>query len=263
LYDAWDARKVFSVKAKILLVDDEENVLTQMRLVFAADYQTLTSSTEEEAIQVFSHNKPAVVISDLSLKPHDPSDLGGMRLLERMLSEEPATRVIIVTGNNQQTNALRAIQLGASDYYIKPIRVDELKVMVQRALHLHILQQKLYHSSSRVGEGVMDTEDRISGSVVLSPHPVLKPIDSRLASDAVPTGVNLKVAKRALEIDFVKKALSRNQGIVSRAARELGISRVNLYELIQKYGIRIQEFKQQRSNRNQQSYLNRREGSIT
>jgi len=244
------------VKSKILLVDDEENVLTQMRLVFEPDYEALTSSNEEEAIQVFRDNKPAVVISDLSLKPHDPSDLGGMRLLERILSEEPATRVIIVTGNNQQTNALRAIQLGASDYYSKPIRVEELKVMVQRALHLHVLQQMLYHTYSRSGERVTDTIGKakrmgdiplVSRSVVLSPHAVLKPSDLGLALDPVPTDVNLKLAKKAIEIDFVKKALSRNKGIVSRAARELGISRVNLYDLIQKYSIRIQEFKLQRS----------------
>jgi DNA-binding NtrC family response regulator len=149
-----------------------------------------------------------------------------MRLLERILSEEPTTRVIIITGNNQQANALRAIQLGASDYYSKPIRVEELKVMVQRALHLHVLQQKLYHTYSRSGEGVTGTTD-----------------------------VNLKLAKKAIEIDFVKKALSRNKGIVSRAARELGISRVNLYDLIQKYDIRIQEFKPQLSNRSHQAQL--------
>lgn len=244
------------MKAKILLVDDEEKVLTQMRLVFAPDYDALTSSNEEEAIQIFRDNKPAVVISDLSLKPHDPSDLGGMRLLERILSEEPATRVIIVTGNNQQTNALRAIQLGASDYYSKPIRVEELKVMVQRALHLHVLQQKLYLNCSRSGEGVTGMFGRaksigdvplIKNSVVLSPHSVLKPNAWGLALDPAPTNVNLKLAKQAIEIDFVRRALSRNKGIVSRAARELGISRVNLYDLIQKYSIRTQEFKLQRS----------------
>lgn len=252
------------MKSKILLVDDEENVLTQMRLIFELDYEAFTSSNEEEAIQVFRDKKPAVVISDLSLKPHDPSDLGGMRLLERILSEEPATRVIIVTGNNQQTNALRAIQLGASDYYSKPIRVEELKVMVQRALHLHVLQQKLYHTYSRSGEGVTDRMGKsngmwdiplISTSVVLSPRSVLKPSDLGPALDPVSTDVNLKLAKKAIEIDFVKKALFRNKGIVSRAARELGISRVNLYDLIQKYGIRIQEFKPQLSNRSHQAYL--------
>jgi DNA-binding NtrC family response regulator len=44
-------------------------------------------------------------------------------------------------------------------------------------------------------------------------------------------------------MDFVRKALRRNGGIISRAARELGISRVNLYELMERYNIRIQEFK--------------------
>ncbi|HEX9788665.1 MAG TPA: helix-turn-helix domain-containing protein, partial [Candidatus Binatia bacterium] len=63
------------------------------------------------------------------------------------------------------------------------------------------------------------------------------------ALDQIPTDVNLKFAKKAIEMDFVKKALSRNHGVVSRAARELGISRVNLYELIEKYNLRLQEFK--------------------
>jgi len=229
------------VKSKILLVDDEENVLTQMRLVFEPDYEALISSNEEEAIQVFRDNKPAVVISDLCLKPHDPSDLGGMRLLERILSEEPATRVIIVTANNQQTNALRAIQLGASDYYSKPIRVEDLKVMVQRALHLHVLQQKLYRAHSRSGTEIVES------------------IGQAKDTGDIPLDFNLKLAKKAIEIDFVKKALARNNGIVSRAARELGISRVNLYELVQKYSIQIQEFKLQRSTPNRQSQMHRRE----
>ena len=54
---------------------------------------------------------------------------------------------------------------------------------------------------------------------------------------------NLKEAKRAIEIEYVRKALLRSRGIVSRAAKELGISRVNLYELMAKYGIPIEEFK--------------------
>jgi DNA-binding NtrC family response regulator len=65
--------------------------------------------------------------------------------------------------------------------------------------------------------------------------------------DPVPSEVNLKFAKKAIELDFVKKALSKNKGIVSRAARELGISRVNLYELIEKYSIQVQEYKVNRA----------------
>ena len=90
---------------------------------------------------------------------------------------------------------------------------------------------------------VRELENLISRTVVLSPRNVLKANDLGLAFDVMPTEVNLKFAKKAMEIDFVKKALARNRGIVSRAARELGISRVHLYELIDKYEILIQQFK--------------------
>jgi two-component system, NtrC family, response regulator len=398
------------------------------------------------------------------LNPHNPVDLGGMRLLEQILSQEPSTRALVVTGNDDEENALRAVRLGAFDYYAKPIRLEELKVIIRRAFHIHQLQQKVQQNDSTFADGgfhrmvgtsksmkdifrfiervavsdisvlicgesgtgkemvahaihlqsqrknnpfvvvncgaipenlleselfghekgsftgahaqkrgkfelahtgtlfldeigelaaplqvkllrflqdrkiervggtqpididvriiaatnrdlkkdmenhvfredlyyrlkvvpldmpplrerkediiplaqhflkkfskehrkspvtlspeaegallmhpwpgnVRELENLISRSVVLSPRSVLKPSDLGFALDQIPTDVNLKFAKKAIEMDFVKKALSRNGGIVSRAARELGISRVNLYELIEKYNIRLQEFK--------------------
>jgi two-component system NtrC family response regulator len=90
---------------------------------------------------------------------------------------------------------------------------------------------------------IRELENMISRSVVLSSRTILKPNDLGFALDQIPTDVNLKFAKKAIEMDFVKKALHRNGGIVSRAARELGISRVNLYELLEKYNIRPQDFK--------------------
>jgi DNA-binding NtrC family response regulator len=78
---------------------------------------------------------------------------------------------------------------------------------------------------------------------VLSPRNLLTPSDLGFTADQIRNDVNLKVAKKAIELEFLNKALTRNHGIVSRAARELGISRVNLYELIEKYNLRLQEFK--------------------
>jgi len=98
---------------------------------------------------------------------------------------------------------------------------------------------------------VRELENLISRAVVLSPHAVIKQRDLGFPLDHIPTDVNLKFAKKALEMDFVRKALSQNKGIVSRAARELGISRVNLYELIQKYNIHIQEFKMSGASKSQ------------
>ncbi|HEX9147427.1 MAG TPA: helix-turn-helix domain-containing protein, partial [Candidatus Binatia bacterium] len=90
---------------------------------------------------------------------------------------------------------------------------------------------------------VRELENLISRAVVLSPHTALKPSDLGFALDHIPTDVNLKFAKQSIEMDFVRTALERHKGIVSRAARELGISRVNLYELVDRYKIQIEDFK--------------------
>jgi two-component system NtrC family response regulator len=451
------------VKPKILLVDDEENILKQMRWALEPDYDVFTTSDEGEAMSLFEQEKPPVVTLDLSLNPQNPADLGGMRLLDQMLSLAPVTRAIVITGNDDEANAMRAVRLGALDYYAKPIRLEELKVMISRATRIHQLQQRvqendessdgafhgivgtsksmkdiyrfiqrvaasdisvlisgesgtgkevvahaLHEQSQRknnpfvvvncgaipenlleselfghekgsftgahvqkrgkfelantgtlfldeIGElvpplqvkllrflqdrkiervgstqplevdvrivaatnrdlkrdmenhvfredlyyrlrvvpldmpplrarkediillaqyflkkycqehrkqpitlspeaegallmhpwpgNVRELENLISRSVVMSPRSVLKPSDLGFALDQIPTDVNLKFARKAIEKDFVQKALHRNTGIVSRAARELGISRVNLYELIEKYEIRVKEFK--------------------
>ena len=457
------------MQPKILLVDDEENILKQMRWALESDYEVFTSSIEGEAMSLFEKERPPVVTLDLSLNPHNPADLGGMRLLEQILAHEPSTRAIVVTGNDDNQNALRAVRLGAFDYYAKPVRLEELKVMIKRAHHIHQLQQQVQLEVQHFGDGfhgmvgvsksmknifrfiervavsdisvlicgesgtgkevvahaihlqsqrknspfvvvncgaipenlleselfghekgaftgahaqkrgkfelahtgtlfldeigelapplqvkllrflqdrkiervggtqpmevdvriiaatnrdlkkdmenhlfredlyyrlkvvpldmpplrerkediiplaqyflkkfckehrkppitlspegegallmhpwpgnVRELENLISRAVVMSSRSVLKPSDLGFAFDQIPTDVNLKFAKKAIEMDFVKKALYRNGGIVSRAARELGISRVNLYELIEKYNIRIQEFKALRANK--------------
>jgi len=452
---------------KLLLVDDDEKILKQLRWALEPDYQVLTSSIEGEALSLFERERPPVVTLDLSLNPHNPADLGGMRLLEQILSDEPMTRVIVITGNEDDQNALRAVRLGALDYYAKPVKLDELKIMIQRAFHVYNLHQRVHQNEQTTGDGfygmvgrstcmkhifrfiervsvsdisilicgesgtgkevvaqaiharsqrknnpfvvvncgaipdnlleselfghekgaftgahaqklgkfelahtgtlfldeigelapslqvkllrflqdrrieriggiqpmevdvriiaatnrdlkrdmenhlfredlyyrlkvvplempplrerkediiplaqyflkkfckehrkppitlspeaegallmhpwpgnVRELENLISRSVVLSPRAVLKPSDLGFALNQIPTDVNLKFAKKAIEMDFVKKALHRNGGIVSRAARELGISRVNLYELLEKYNIRPQEFKMMRT----------------
>ena len=144
--------------AKILLVDDEESILKQMRWALEADYAVFTAATESDALNLFEREKMPAVTLDLSLKPANPMDLGGMRLLERILAKEPSTRVIVVTGNNEHSTALQAVRLGAFDYYSKPVRLEELKVMIQRACNIHRLYQDLqqsYSGSSNEFQGII------------------------------------------------------------------------------------------------------------
>ena len=141
------------MKPKILLVDDEENILKQMRWALDPDYEVFTTSDEGEAMSIFEQEKPPVVTLDLSLNPQNPADLGGIRLLDQMLSLAPVTRAIVITGNDDEANAMRAVRLGALDYYAKPIRLEELKVMISRATRIHQLQQRVHESDESTDGG--------------------------------------------------------------------------------------------------------------
>jgi two-component system NtrC family response regulator len=455
------------VKKPILIVDDEENILKQMRRALESEYHVLTAADQIEANAALEQHRPAVVILDLLLNPGRPADLAGLEFLDKILTRDPSTRVIIVTGNNEERNALQAMRLGAFDYYFKPFRLDEIKVIIQRAFHIHDLQQRMHQGDPRshgvfqgivggsksmqeifgfikrvalsdasvlicgesgtgkelvahaihrqsarkdhpfvavncgaipenlleselfghekgaftgaysqkrgkfeladkgtlfldeIGElaaplqvkllrflqdrkiervggihsteldvriiaatnrdlqkdmenhvfredlyyrlkvvpleipplrerkediitlaqyflkkycqehrkpsitlsseaertllsyawpgNVRELENVISRAVVLSPHALLRRSDLGVGPAPMTSNVNLKLAKKVMEEDFVKKALSSNNGVVSRAARDLGISRVNLYELMNKYGIQIQDFKVDRA----------------
>ena len=222
------------MKPKILLVDDEDQLLAQMRWVLDADYEILTATNERDALNAFAAERPSVAVVDLSLNRASPLDLGGLRLIEKFLEQDPATRIIVVTGIEDDTNALQAVRLGAYDYYSKPIRLADLKVMIQRAVEVHRIHQRL----NSIQAGANRT---LKNQIQSGPLPLLNGPGREIES--IGNEVNLKLAKRAIELEFVKKALAKNNGIVSRAARELGFSRVNLYELIEKHNIGINEFK--------------------
>src|SRR4029077_18356427 len=119
--------------------------------VLEAEYEVFIASIESEAMTTFEREKVAVVPLDLSLNPGDTADLSGLRLLERMLVQEPSTRVIVVTGNNDQTTALQAVRLGAFDYYSKPVRMEDLRVMTQRGCHIYRIYQHVQQSYSGSG----------------------------------------------------------------------------------------------------------------
>ncbi|MGH7772879.1 MAG: sigma-54-dependent transcriptional regulator [Candidatus Binatia bacterium] len=90
---------------------------------------------------------------------------------------------------------------------------------------------------------VRQLENLINRAILLTPDSVLYPSVLGFGLDQAANDVNLKHAKKVMEIEYVQRALLRNKGIVSRAARDLGISRVNLYELMGKHAINSVEFK--------------------
>ena len=82
-------------------------------------------------------HEPAVVTLDLGLPP-DPDGTGeGFATLTEILAIKPDTKVIVASGHGARESALKAIALGAYDFYRKPVDIDELGLIVARAFHLH------------------------------------------------------------------------------------------------------------------------------
>ncbi len=120
---------------KILIVDDEESILNQLRWGLAGEYEVVTASTADEARRALREERPGIVTLDVTLGPPSAGP-EGLDLLDEIVERHPLTKVIMVTGNDRRENALTAIQRGAVDWYAKPIELEELRVILKRAVHI-------------------------------------------------------------------------------------------------------------------------------
>jgi two-component system NtrC family response regulator len=121
---------------QILVIEDNPDIQTQMKWGLSNEYDILQALDRPSAIQQFNKNRPLVVTLDLGLPPDENDSGEGLSCLREILKEVPNTKVIVVTGNDDRDNALKAVQMGAYDYYLKPVDMGELKVIIQRAFHL-------------------------------------------------------------------------------------------------------------------------------
>lgn len=125
----------------LLIVEDDPALQKQMRWSFD-QYETLVADDRESALTQMRRHAPAVVTMDLGLPPDADSVSEGFRLLEQLLALAPDTKVIVLTGQNDQANALRAIGMGAYDFFAKPFEPEILGLTIDRAFRLHELQQE-------------------------------------------------------------------------------------------------------------------------
>ena len=125
----------------LLIVEDDVALQKQLRWSFDK-FEALTASDRESALTQLHRHSPAVVTMDLGLPPDADSVGEGFLLLEQILAAAPDTKVIVLTGQNDQANALRAIALGAYDFFAKPFEPELLTLTIDRAFRLFDLQQE-------------------------------------------------------------------------------------------------------------------------
>jgi two-component system NtrC family response regulator len=117
---------------KILVVDDDDQILKQIQWAFSEEYQVFVAGDRQSAASVLKKEKMSVILLDLGLPPHPREATEGLAALEEILSENPLAKVIIVSGNSERQNALRAVELGAHDVFPKPVDLDELSIVLRR-----------------------------------------------------------------------------------------------------------------------------------
>src|SRR5215831_12477936 len=128
-------------RRNLLIVEDDPALQKQMCWAFD-QYATIVAGDRESAVASVRRHEPAVVTMDLGLppRPDDPSE--GLQLLEEVHALAPDTKVIVLTGQNDRANALKAIALGAYDFCEKPFEPTLLGLMLERAFRVHDLQEE-------------------------------------------------------------------------------------------------------------------------
>ncbi len=139
-------------KQRLLIVEDEEATRTQLRWALSEEYETEVAEDRDSALQLLMTSRPHVVTLDLGLPPQPTGTGNGLRLLEEILEFDPLTRVVVITGNDDQSSAVKAVDMGAFDYYLKPVDIGELKVILKRASHLRSIDEGTIASSRAVSE---------------------------------------------------------------------------------------------------------------
>ena len=123
----------------LLVVEDD--LALQKQIKWSLDrFESVTAHDRESAMTQLRRHAPAVVTMDLGLPPDADAVSEGFKLLEQVLGADPDTKVIVLTGQNDQSNALKAVAMGAYDFLAKPFEPEVLNLTVERAFRLHHLQ---------------------------------------------------------------------------------------------------------------------------
>ena len=139
------------MKSKLLIVDDDEEIRTQMKWALNRDYEVLLAGSRAQALDIFKSAQPAVTMLDLGLPPHPNDPTEGLTALSEMLEANKFAKIIIVSGQGEKENALRAVGAGAYDFLCKPVELESLKFQLQRCFYVAGLEREYRELQQTLG----------------------------------------------------------------------------------------------------------------
>jgi DNA-binding NtrC family response regulator len=192
----------------LLIVEDDEALSSYLASVMSAEgYRVVCASTRQEALAI--KPQPLLALVDLGLPPSQNRTSEGLFLIDALLAQDPHSKVIVVTGQDEESAAFEAVRRGAFDFLCKPATMNDVKAAVKRAKmflhheeHLSESGEARLHITVRLADGPKDTAD-------------------------------------AVEEQMVRGTLADTHGNVTEAAHRLGLVREHLYYYLKKYGIQL------------------------
>ncbi len=171
------------MKPKLLIIDDDEEIRTQMKWALTKEHEILMAGDRTQAREQFQAHRPAVVLLDLGLPPNPATPDEGLATLSDLLALDQQTKIVIITGQAEKSTALQAVGAGAYDIIGKPADMDELKALLKRCYHVTELEREYRKIQQQLNndsfEGILGTNARMQAvfdsikKVALSNAPVL------------------------------------------------------------------------------------------
>ena len=156
-------------RERLLIIEDDEDIRTQLTYALQDEYDVSVAGDRTRAAAAVQEAPPEIVTLDLGLPPTPDTAEEGLRALEDILAVAPEAKVIIITGNGDRANAVAAVERGAFDYHLKPVNLDDLKVVLRRASYLRQLERESE-------EQARQREDSIRFTDILGSTPKMREI---------------------------------------------------------------------------------------
>jgi two-component system NtrC family response regulator len=155
------------MKRTVLVVDDDQEIQTQMKWALASEFDVIQANDRTEAVRAFARQRPSVTLLDLGLPPHTNDPTEGLATLADLLAIDFRAKVIVISGQSEKQNAIAAVGAGAYDFLCKPVNVDELKLILRRCIYLLDLERAYSELQQTVSidpfENMLGTSPQMQG----------------------------------------------------------------------------------------------------
>ena len=189
-----------SMKKRILLIDDEARVSTSLKAVLEPTYETIQAGDAQEGLELFRKEAPHLILLDVILPGTD-----GLSILQTIRAESRTAPVIMLTGTKSVKTAVDAMKFGAVDYLSKPFDVEELRIVVERALNDQDLQQEVKQLRAQVVR-------RYAFHNLIGKSPAMQEIYTKIEQVADSRTTVLIAGESGTGKELVAKALHYNSG---------------------------------------------------